>query len=65
MTLYKKNEDGSWLKAEEFVYLPDGRIVSQENQIEDWVWHDEPPLEYLEWVESQNQEKEILELKGE
>lgn len=63
MTLYKKLEDGSWLKAETEVYLPDGRIVSQENQIEGWVWHDDPPIEYLEWVEFK--EKEKLELKGE
>ena len=54
MALYKQLEDNSWIKADTEVYLPDGRIISQENQIEGWVWHDDPPTEYLEWVESQN-----------
>lgn len=62
MTLYKLLEDGSWLKADLEVFLPDGRIVSQENQIEGWVWHDNPPQEYIDW---DLLEKEKLELKGE
>ncbi len=28
-----------------------------------WIWHNEAPLEYLEWKESENKKK--LELKGE
>lgn len=53
MTLYKQFEDGTWLKADQEVFLPDGRVVTQENQIDGWVWHDEPPQEYTDWVNSQ------------
>ena len=53
MALYKQLEDNSWLKAEIEVYLPDNRIITQENQIEGWVWNNEDPIEYLEWVKLQ------------
>jgi hypothetical protein len=41
------------------VHLPApdlGVHLSPENRLElqGWVWYDEPPLEYLEWLEKQD-----------
>lgn len=62
MALYKQLKDGSWLKAEKEVILPNGVEINENNQIEGWEFSDPEPKEYLIWLDSQ---KEILKLKGE
>tara|TARA_R100000900_G_scaffold122435_1_gene96930 strand:+ start:171 stop:347 length:177 start_codon:yes stop_codon:yes gene_type:complete len=39
------------------VAFPDGTIISKDNKIEHkgWFWSDEPPTEYTEWLESQEE----------
>ena len=54
--LYKQLEGGEWLVAEHEVIMPNGTAINEENQMEGWVWHDEPPVEYLEWVEFKEKE---------
>jgi hypothetical protein len=46
-------ENGEWFIGAR-IYFPDGTILSLENKIEKdgWMWHDEPPREYLEWKEN-------------
>ena len=62
MGLYKKLEDNSWLKADLEVFLNNNEIITKENQNYGWKWYDEPPLEYLEWVD--NEEKNINNIKS-
>jgi hypothetical protein len=53
---YKYNsENNEWYTGLE-IHCPGGVILSVENQIphDGWQWHDEPPQEYLEWIENQN-----------
>tara|TARA_R110001592_G_scaffold266225_1_gene531927 strand:+ start:2104 stop:2277 length:174 start_codon:yes stop_codon:yes gene_type:complete len=37
------------------VLFPDGTIISKDNKIEHegWFWSDEPPTEYTEWLNEQ------------
>ena len=39
------------------ISLPDGNLLSDTNRDNDfgWEWHDEPPNEYLEWLEKQQE----------
>ena len=53
---YKQNENTSeWYFGNE-VHFPDGTKLNAENkQSKDgWVWHDEEPVEYTQWVETIN-----------
>jgi hypothetical protein len=51
--MFYKYENGEWFIGAK-IYFPDGTILSLENKIEKdgWMWHDEPPREYLEWKEN-------------
>ena len=51
MALYKKNEDGSWLKADEYVMVP--VKITKENPQQGWTYHENDPEEYTTWVNSQ------------
>jgi hypothetical protein len=55
---FKKNlETGEWYVGNE-VHFPDGTKLNAENKQskEGWQWLDEPPQEYLEWLEKQQTE---------
>lgn len=45
----------NWHKVK-LVHLPNGLILTEEVRENDhgWDWHDEPPQEYLDWLEEQN-----------
>tara|TARA_B000000475_G_C15937197_1_gene423211 strand:+ start:600 stop:776 length:177 start_codon:yes stop_codon:yes gene_type:complete len=52
---YKIEEEmGDWNTSVR-VAFPDGTIISSENKIDrdGWFWSDEPPTEYTEWLESE------------
>jgi hypothetical protein len=49
---YKKDENGEWFYAPNFVYGPNYSLTKEEKDtyqmpIEGWQWHDEAPQEYL------------------
>jgi hypothetical protein len=50
--MFYKYENGEWFIGAK-IYFPDGTILSLKNKIEKdgWMWHDEPPREYLEWFQ--------------
>lgn len=54
---YKKQPDGTWIYANK-VYIPTApqAVVilefNHEVQIQGWKWYDEPPQEYLDWLDS-------------
>lgn len=52
---YKIEEDGNWVTGNK-IYFPDGTILSSDNKIskDGWVWYDEDPQEYLDWLDTQN-----------
>lgn len=44
------------------IYYPDGLIVSEENKEEvrdGWVWYEEEPQEYIDWMNSNLENNEI------
>lgn len=52
---YKYNEEtGEWYVGNE-VHFPDGTKINPENKLshDGWEWHDTAPLEYLEWLKTQ------------
>ena len=53
---YKKDENGSWLFAPNFVYAKDYRLEKDGNREETdgWKWYDEEPLEYTVFKIKQN-----------
>lgn len=53
---YHKDNLGNWQSGQE-IHLPDGSILSVKNREnkQGWEWHDEPPEEYLEWLEKQQE----------
>lgn len=61
---YKKSEE-NWLNGTR-ISLPNGVEITEENKDEHtdtlseygWEWHDNPPQEYLNWVEEQQNEEE-------
>lgn len=57
---YKIESDGNWLVGKT-IYLPSGAVLSSDNKINEdgWVWYDEPPQEYLDWLDTQNQDNYI------
>ncbi len=57
---YKIEEDGSWNVGNR-IDFPDGITLNSENRLSKygWVWYDEPPQEYLDWLDTQNQDNYI------
>ncbi len=63
---YKKSGE-NWLNGIK-IALPNGIEITEENRSEHtdtlsefgWIWHDEPPQDYLDWLEEQqiNDEEE-------
>jgi hypothetical protein len=56
---YKQNEEGSWIYAPNFVYGPDFELIAENHEsytypVDGWVWYDIAPLEYVRWVEENN-----------
>ena len=50
---YKIEEEmGDWNTSVR-VAFPDGTIISSEIDRDGWFWSDEPPTEYTEWLESE------------
>lgn len=49
--LYKQLEDRSWLIAEKEVILPDGTVINEKNQIDEWFFSETEPKEYTMWLE--------------
>jgi hypothetical protein len=51
---YKIEENGDWVLANRIDY-PDGTILSSDNKLskDGWVWYDNPPQEYLDWLKTQ------------
>lgn len=54
---YKKELNGNWVYGS-MVLFPDGTELNENNKIsiEGWEWSNEPPAEFIEWQESQEQE---------
>jgi hypothetical protein len=55
---YKHTSEGEWWFAPNYVYHKDYTLERNGNRdsIDGWEWHDEAPLEYLEYLEDeQNQ----------
>jgi hypothetical protein len=57
---YKKEEDGCWNVGNR-IDFPDGTTLNSENKLskDGWEWYDEPPQEYLDWLDIQNQDNYI------
>jgi hypothetical protein len=57
---YKKEEDGNWNVGNR-IDFPDGVVLSKDNKLskDGWVWYDETPQEYLDWLDTQNQDNNI------
>ncbi len=55
--VYKYEEDFNEWQTGNKVSFPDGTFISKDNKIEKdgWFWSDEPPTEYTEWLESQEE----------
>lgn len=52
MAIYKKLENGDWLKAEESVFVP--VRVDKDNLQDGWEYHENDPQEYLDFIDQQN-----------
>jgi hypothetical protein len=55
---YKIDENGDWLYAPNFVETSEYSLYRElkdeyEYPIDGWQWYDEPPQEYVEWLNSQ------------
>lgn len=52
---YKQEDTGNWIVGQR-ISLASGTVLSIDNkQTEDgFFWSDEPPMEYVEWLNSQN-----------
>jgi len=55
---YKETEDG-WLYAQNEVVAPTYTLsrkrhedIGEKENKEGWIWYDEAPKEYLDWIES-------------
>lgn len=57
---YKIEEDGYWNVGNR-IDFPDGTTLNSENRLskDGWEWYDEPPQEYLDWLDTQNQDNYI------
>jgi hypothetical protein len=52
---YRYEEENKNWNSGKRVLFPDGTIISKDNKIEHegWFWSDEPPTEYTEWLNEQ------------
>lgn len=54
--VYKNEiEENMWYTGSRITF-PDGTVISKDNKDvtkDGWFWSDEPPTEYLEWLEQQ------------
>ena len=53
--IYKIDENGHWNTYTKVVF-PDGQVMDENNhdfERDGFFWSDEPPTEYLEWLEIQ------------
>jgi hypothetical protein len=52
--MFYKFDGEKWWNAQ-VIALPSGEILSPENKqnLDGWKWHDEPPQDYLDWLETQ------------
>jgi len=55
---YKKTSEGEWWFAPNYVYHKDYTLERNGNResIDGWEWHDKAPLEYLEYLEENNED---------
>ena len=58
--MFYKKENNNWFVGLE-ITLPTDPVnvlteVNRENE-HGWEWHDNPPQEYLEWIEEQEQDE--------
>lgn len=51
---YKKDNNGDWIVGIKII-LPTNEELNENNTENNygWEWHDNPPQEYLNWVEEQ------------
>jgi hypothetical protein len=52
--IYRKNDDGTWGNYT-MVLFPDGQVMDEDNhdfERNGFFWSDEPPQEYLEYIEN-------------
>ena len=58
---YKKDDNGSWLFAPNFVYAKDYVLEKDGNceETDGWKWYDEEPLEYTVFKIKQNTDKTL------
>lgn len=57
MAFYKKIED-KWFEANKVSNANYTLDENNKQSIDGWEWHDEPPQEYLDWLDEQNEEEE-------
>lgn len=58
---YKKENNGNWLIGKVIKIGTSGELLDESNKENEygWEWHDNPPQEYLDWVEQQQIEEEL------
>ena len=59
---YKIEEEIKDWNTSERVAFTDGAIISKDNKInrDGWFWSDEPPTEYVEWLESNEEDGDLV-----
>jgi hypothetical protein len=57
--MFYKKENNNWYTGKK-IHLPSGEVLTEDNKIkvDGWEWHDEPPQEYIEWLNKQNELKQ-------
>lgn len=56
--MFYKKEGDNWWRSD---WVSNKNYTLDENNkqsIDGWEWHDNPPQEYLDWLEEQNNEEE-------
>jgi hypothetical protein len=50
---YYQDENGNWHTGKE-IHLPDASKLTDKDKTtkNGWVWHDEPPRDYITWLEA-------------
>lgn len=59
---YKKEENGNWYVGIEITLPTDPvNVLTESNKVNDhgWEWLDEPPSDYLEWIDGQTIEIDV------
>ena len=58
--MFYKKEEENWFAGVEITLPTDPVNILTENNRENdygWQWHDEPPQEYLDWLEEQEEDE--------